>query len=368
MTIRPLEPRANPDLRGHDRALATLGSAWRADRLAHAWLLYGPPGIGKATLAYRFARALLAGPGAVDDRLALASEHPVYRQVASGAYPDLFVLEPARDAKTGRARSEITVDAVRAVGAALHATAAAGGHKVVIVDAAEKLNRNAANALLKPLEEPPPGTVLLLVSHRLARVLPTIRSRCAKLRLATLPDEVVGEVLALHAPGQGDDERTALARLARGSPGRALDLASSDALGLYRRLTEALGADPPDHLALHELAAELARLAEGRGLGTALGLIQELLGRALAGTTKGPEPALFADEPPALERLAGRRALDRWPRLWEKIARVSARAEGVNLDHFQVLLHILTLLAPAADEADERALGGAPLGGQHVIG
>lgn len=368
MVSEPLEPRANPDLIGQDRAQATLVSAWRAGRLPHAWLLFGPPGVGKATLAYRFARALLAGPSAVDDGLALAADHPVFRQVASGAHPDLRVIEPARDAKTGRMKAEIAVDTVRAATAALHATAAMGGHKVVIVDAAEQLNRNAANALLKPLEEPPPGTILLLVSHRLSRVIPTVRSRCAKLRLPALADDLVGELLAVHASTLGVEERIALARLARGSPGRALDLSAAGALDLYRRLTEALGAEPPDHLALHELAADLTRLAEGRGLGAALGLVQELLARSLATVTDRRRPALFADEVAALERLADRRPLARWARLWEKIARVSARAESVNLDRFQVLLHILSLLAPAAGEADERALGGAPLGGHHVLG
>ena len=144
-----------------------LGRALASGRLAHGWLLTGPPGIGKATLAFRFARALLAGPDVPrSDDFRCRPDHPVFRQVARGAHPDLTVLEAERDPRTGRLRSEITVDAVRAATASLQMTAAAGGYRVAIVDGAESMNRNAANALLKTLEEPPARSVLILVSHR----------------------------------------------------------------------------------------------------------------------------------------------------------------------------------------------------------
>ena len=159
-------PRDNPELYGHQTALAVLGRALSSGRLAHGWLLTGPSGIGKATLAFRFARALLAGPNAVDDRLSMGPDHPVFRQVAQGTHPDLRVIEAERDARSGRLRSEITVDTVRAATAALRVTAAAGGCRVAVIDGAETLNRNAANALLKTLEEPPERAVLILVSHR----------------------------------------------------------------------------------------------------------------------------------------------------------------------------------------------------------
>ncbi len=362
-----LEPRANPRLLGQERALDTLQSAWRSGRLPHGWLLMGPRGVGKATLAYRFARALLAGAEARAG-FDLPADHPVFRQIAAGAHPDLHVVEPARDPKTGKVKSEIPVDAVRAATAVLHSTSAMGGWRVVIVDGAEQLNRNAANALLKPLEEPPARTVLLLVSHCPSRVLPTLRSRCAKLRLGPLADEVVVEIVAEQAGEVDAETRRAVARLAHGSPGRALELATAGSFALYRRLAEALGAEPVDRLGLHELAGELVRHAEAQGFVAAVALIQELMGRMLAAGLDRLGPATYPGEAAALQRVAARRPLDRWAGLWEKIARLAARADGLNLDRFQVLLHVLGLLAPAAGQSDERPLGGASLGGHHVLG
>ena len=178
-------PAGNPDLHGQDAA-AVLGQALASGRLAHGWLLTGPPGIGKATLAFRFARALLAGPDASirDLRCARTIRVPPGRprrpSRSDGA------RSRARPAHR-RLRSEITVDAVRAATASLQMTAVAGGYRVAIVDGAESMNRSAANALLKTLEEPPARSVLILVSHRPGSLAATIRSRCAKLRLSRLP-------------------------------------------------------------------------------------------------------------------------------------------------------------------------------------
>lgn len=366
--ITPLEPCANPDLLGHDQAVAVLHGAWRSGRAPHAWLLSGPRGVGKATLSFRFARALLAGADAVDDRLALSPEHPVFRQVAAGAHPDLRVLAPSREAKSGRLRSEIPVEPVRTTTAAMHSTAAMGGHRVVIVDGAELLNRSAANALLKPLEEPPPATTLILLSHHLARVLPTIRSRCAKLRLGRLADEMVDGILARRTDALDEAERAVVVRMARGSPGFALELAATDAGALYRRLATELGAEPIDRLGLNALATDLARHADAEGLHAVVSLLQELMGRALAVGLERPQPPLYPGEPEALARLVDRRPLDRWARLWEKIARLAAQADSFHLDRSQVLWLILDLLAPASSRREEAVLRGAPLGGHHVLG
>jgi DNA polymerase III subunit delta' len=363
----PPEPRANPDLLGQDAAQAILSRALSSGRLPHGWLLVGPQGIGKATLAFRFARALLVGFEAVEPGLRVRPDHPVFRQVAQGAHPDLTVIEAERDPKTGRVKSEIPVALVRAATQALHATAAMGGYRVVVIDGAERLNRNAANALLKSLEEPPAGAVLLLISHRPAQVAATIRSRCAKLPLARLPDALVIDRLARWSPGLAAEQRSAIALLARGSLGRALELAGEDWLPLYRRLAEGLDGAAADRPALPDLAAALARHAEQRGFAGPLGLIQELLGRVVARGVGRLGPALFAAEPAALERLVERRSLDRWAALWEKIGQLAAAVDGLNLDRAQALLHILTLLAPGSDP-DELRTGGASLGALDVPG
>jgi DNA polymerase-3 subunit delta' len=360
-------PRDNPELYGHEAAIAALRRTLDSRRLHHGWLLTGSPGIGKTTLAFRFARALLAGAAATDARLTMAPDHPVFRQVAQGAHPDLHVIEAERDPRWGRMRSEIPVDTVRAATASLQLTAAAGGYRVAVIDGAETLNRNAANALLKTLEEPPARAVLILVSHRPGAVAATIRSRCAKLRLRPLADATVGHALAQLLPELDAGERGALALLARGSIGRALSLAEGGQLASYRRLTEAIAADPTDRLALDELSSELARVAERGGSAGALSLIQELLGRVVSAGLDRLGPVVFAEEAQALRMLAARRPLDRWAGLWEKVARLAAAVDGLNLERSQAFMHMLTLLAPGPDRA-ERPPGGGALGANDVRG
>ena len=360
-------PRDNPELYGQDAALDVLGRALASGRLAHGWLLTGPPGIGKATLAFRFARALLVGPDAVDARLAMGTDHPVFRQVAQGLHPDLTVIEAERDPRTGRVRSEITVDTVRAATASLQVTAAAGGYRVAVVDGAEFLNRNAANALLKTLEEPPARSVLILVSHRPGALAATVRSRCARLRLGPLADDVVEPALARLLPDLKPEERHALTLLARGSIGCAVLMAEGGQLGSYRRLVAALAAAPVDHLVLDELSSELARAADRGGIGGALTLLQELLGRVVAAGLDRLGPPLFQGEAHQLADLVARRPLDRWATLWEKVARLAAAVDALNLERSHALMQMLTLLAPDADRADG-APGGGAFGANHVRG
>jgi DNA polymerase-3 subunit delta' len=188
------EPRANPDLLGHETAERIWSQARASGRLHHAWLITGTRGIGKATLAYRLARGLLAGraPG---DGLDVGPADPVFRRIAAGTHAGLMTVERSADEKTKRMRREIVVDEVRAVTQFLRRTAGEGGWRVVIVDGAEDMNPNAANALLKLLEEPPTGALLLLVCHAPGRLPATIRSRCRRLRLSPLGPATVEALL-----------------------------------------------------------------------------------------------------------------------------------------------------------------------------
>ncbi len=195
-------PRANPDLVGHEAAERELERLYRAGRLPHAILLTGPRGIGKATLAFRFARFLLAeresrrrtrpsrsfsAASARKPGFAIDPESGVFRRIAAGGHADLLTVERAWDPRRRRLRGEIVVEDTREIAAFFRLTAAEEGWRVVIVDGAEEMNRNAANALLKILEEPPDRALLLLVSHNPGRLLPTIRSRCRRLGMAALP-------------------------------------------------------------------------------------------------------------------------------------------------------------------------------------
>src|SRR6476646_7262774 len=223
------DPRANPLLLGHETAEATLLDAMRSGRIHHAWLITGPDGVGKATLAYRLARRLLAGMPS-DNSLALDPQHPVFRRVAAGAHADLHTVERAYDEKRRRMRTQIAVEDVRGISTFMSLTPAEGGWRVAIVDGAEEMNQSSANALLKILEEPPPRAILLLICSSPGRLLPTIRSRCRRLRLSPLDDTAMGALLAGYLPALDADERGRLITLAEGSPGRALMLAEDEGL------------------------------------------------------------------------------------------------------------------------------------------
>lgn len=343
-----IQPRANPDLFGQDRAWRVLLASLHSHRAPHGWLLAGPRGVGKATLAHRFARALLAPSGRFESVQSCTND-PTFRQCALDAHPDLVVIERAQDAKSGRQRSEIGVEAVRQATRSFHRTAAFGGRRILIVDGAELLNRNAVNALLKPLEEPPAGTVILLVTHEPFRLLPTVRSRCALLRLSRLETPVIEAILAAQVPDLEPSTRSTIARIAGGSAGRAVELANGG-LDAYRSTLLALASDGASRK-VHEVADLLRRRSEAAGGDLLLHALQLLLAR-IVGVAAGRPPApAFADEVGSLQKLASRRPLEYWPMLWEKTAGLLNRADWLNLDRTQVLLLVLSDLAGASVEA-----------------
>src|SRR5215470_9419212 len=264
-TLEPPPPRATTSLYGHGEAERALLEAYRGGRLPHAWLISGAVGIGKATLAYRMARFVLAHP---DERapqvraatsLNVDADHPTARRIAAQAHGDLLLLERTVNEKTGKLRQDIQVDDVRKTVSFFGSTAAEGGWRVAIVDSVDELNREGANALLKVLEEPPRRALLLLVSHSAASVIPTIRSRC---RLIALRPLAAAEVAAAAAAATGkrpdDPELAAAAAAAEGSVRRALALLDGDALGLRNGILALLERLPAvDPRALHALGDRL---------------------------------------------------------------------------------------------------------------
>jgi DNA polymerase-3 subunit delta' len=352
-------PRQTPDLLGHGAGEAVLLRAWSSGRLPHAWLITGARGIGKATLAYRFAKFALASGGAGGglfgegpDDLGLDADHPVSRQVAAGSHPDIFALEPfmPREQRSLKPSAEILVEHVRQAVHFCFMTPSSADWRVIVVDPAEEMNANAANALLKVLEEPPKQAVLLLVSHAPARLLPTIRSRCAQLSLSALDEDSMTTLLDRHLPDVAGDDRTALAQLAEGSVGRALDLHKAGGLKLYRELVDLLTGLPQlDTGRLHAFADKLAQGQDPTAFRLGGELLAWWLGRLIRAKARDDTPAdVVAGEGAAMVRLAARADLEQWLGLWEKIAGLFRRAERVNLDRKQVVLTAFLDLQTAA--------------------
>jgi DNA polymerase-3 subunit delta' len=346
MTAEAPAPRANPDLIGHEAVEAVLRQNFDASRLPHALLLSGPRGIGKATLAFRLARYVLSVPGeggsidmfaasapAPQTGLGVSPESGVFRRVAAGGHADLLTVERAYDPRRKRLRGEIVVDDARAIGAFLHLTPAEGGWRVVIVDGADEMNRNAANSLLKILEEPPRRALLILVAHSAGRLLPTIRSRCRHVPLAPLRPAIVRDLLARYSPELGSPEADAVAGLAEGSIGRALDLVASGGVELNKTLTAMLtrrgGVDP---LALHGFADRLARADAEDAYRTVEELLRQHLARhAIAAAQRG-----------------ARGEASRWASVRAEIGDAFARTDGLNLDRKQTVMSAFFAIERAA--------------------
>ena len=339
-------PRANPDLAGHEAAEAVLKQSFENGRLPHALLLSGPRGIGKATLAYRLARFVLreGSEGGVPDMFGTAETPPavpglavslgsgVFRRVAAGGHADLLTVERAFDPRRKRLRSEIVVDDIREIGAFLHLTAAEGGWRVVIVDGADAMNRNAGNALLKILEEPPRRTLLLLVAHSPGRLLPTIRSRCRQMKLMPLSNGNVRLLLDRYCPALDDDTTATIVDLAEGSIGRALELAGSGGIALYQTMIAMLARRPGmDPLALHGFADKLARADAEDAYRAAEELLRQHLARQAIAAARGG----LRDE------------AARWANLRNDISDDFARADGLNLDRKQTILRAFFAIGEA---------------------
>lgn len=353
-------PRDTVQLIGQDAAQDAFLGAFTTGRLHHAWLITGPRGVGKATLAWRIARFLLATPDPDPDdmfgaplptTLDIDPEHPVAHRIAAGAEPGLKFVHRSENEKTKRLRDQITIDDIRAMAGFFQLSATDGGRRVVIIDAADEMNPNAANALLKMLEEPPARTTLLLICHQPSRLLPTIRSRCRTLRLSTLNAEQTERAMTQAGVETGPDS-AALAELSAGSVGDALRLSLLDGLKIYGEVIALLGTMPnldrPRALALAEAAGQ-------RGAEARLDLLYTLIDIALTRLARtgaiGHPPAVeaAANEAAILSRLAGTPAQ---ARAWAEIAQSAlARARhgrAVNLDPAALVLDTLFKLQDTA--------------------
>ncbi len=339
-------PRHTLRLFGQDAAAQRFRAAHDADRLHHAWMITGPRGVGKATLAWHIARFLLADPAArgpatgLTGPLAIPRGHGVGDRVAALSDPGLFLMRPTRHPDTGTERREITVDVARSLRSFLHLSATDGGRRVVIVDAADQMTNQAANAILKLLEEPPARTTFLLVCHAPSRLLPTIRSRCRMLRCGPLDGPDLGRATD-QAGLQSQIEPASLAQLANGSAGEAARLLQQDGPALYADLVSLVSELPAmDRPRLLALTAGTAGPAGWARLDMIAGLVALLLSRlARQGAGCPPEAEAARGEAAALARLAPDAPAGRlWAELQLSLSARIAHGRAVNLDPSALLL------------------------------
>ena len=328
-------PRETTRLVGHELALARASRAIRSGRPPQAWLISGPPGVGMATLAYRLARYVLAygaterGPA----DLSVPERDPTSVQIAAGSHPGLLVLKRGPNPDTGRLMNVLSVGVVRSLAGFFGMTSATGGWRVAIVDTADDMNENAANALLKMLEEPPASAMLILLSNVPGRLLPTIRSRCQKVALRPLDTAVVEAELARLLPDVASKERAALARLSGGSIGMAAQLSGGDGVTLASEADKLLGlVARPDVDAILSLADKVARVTDGLdsfGLFLKQALVERIRAKALTDNSH----------------------LDRWVDCLNALEESFLRSETLYLEPRQTVLSNARMLASTSRRA-----------------
>ena len=344
-------PEERADWLGDAVAEQTLLDAYRSGRMHHAWLICGPKGIGKATLAYRFTRFVLAYPdpampevvSAVD--LSLDPQHPALRKVAARAHPNLLVLQRGYNDERKRYYTELTVDQIRRTISFFGSTSGEPGWRIAIVDPADDMNANAANALLKILEEPPTRSLFLVVSHAPGQLIATIRSRCRRLDIRALEPEIIAQAIRQGPGSQSsiDDADLRLATLlAEGSLRRAVHLVEGGGIEIYRDLARLLEAIPDlDVKAMHAFADRVSSRSSEDAFKFFLDALHAWLDRRVR---RMEEP----DDKVVLSSAVQAAPLERWAEVWENVRRSSTLADALNLDRKQTVLSILVNLAAAA--------------------
>jgi DNA polymerase-3 subunit delta' len=345
-------PRETVALFGHQPAQTAFLEAHASGRLHHAWLITGPRGVGKATLAWRVARFLLATPpedggmfappppGTLD----IPPDNPVARRMLQLAEPRLFLLRRGPNEKETALSADIRIDEVRRMKSFFALSAADGGRRVAIIDAADEMTTNAANALLKLLEEPPAQVTFLVIAHQPHRLLPTIRSRCRELRLAALPPDHLAAALAQAGGAVDDSDVVALAELAAGSVGEAFRLTNLDGLRSYGNLIALMTTLPRLD---RSRALAFAETGAGKGAEPRFDLIVTLLDLFLArlaraGTLRQLPPEAARGEADLFARLApGEQAARAWADLAQTLSLRARRGRAVNLDPAALLMDSL---------------------------
>jgi len=331
-------PRSVYSLLGHKDAEATFSTSFASGRMHHAWLLTGPAGIGKATLAYRMIRKVLGGSPLTTGGLDVPQTDPVSGRVESLGHGDLLLLRKPYDHKLKKLRTEILVSETRRLQDFFSRKPAEGGWRVALIDSADDMNVSAANGVLKTLEEPPDKALLILLSSEPGRLLPTIRSRCMHLPLRPVPADEISQWLS--SQGFPSELAGVAAKLSRGAPGKAFALAQSET-EVLRPIQNLLGALPNGNAQLeHRIANSLAapKSAAARKLfwECLIDIVSAQARYGAVGEWSHAFGPLKLDRPQMF-----------WLSLWDELQRLQRMEGGLNMDKTTVMLTALSSLRAA---------------------
>lgn len=354
-------PRDSDRLIGQDDAEQTFLTAYNNERMHHSWLITGPKGIGKATLAWHIARFLIANETSEDQgmfghvdatTLHISPDHPVFRRVSALSAPGIFLCRRPWDEKSKRLKAAITVDEVRKLKSFFALSSSDGGWRIAIVDSVDDMNTSAENALLKVLEEPPAKSIILLISHRPSGLLPTVRSRCHELRCKTLTPDALDQVLA-NASIENAEGSVALSALSGGSAGQAIDLLANDGIEIYGRILGLLNTAPRINrsgvIALGESCSGKAAVEK---YDLTLRLLMLALSRlALSGARGGHESTIDGEAELASRLSQNPDQAREWANLVQEISGRISHARAVNLDPAQVILDTFLSIDATAGRA-----------------
>ena len=341
-------PQQNSCLLGHDEALATFLNAFKSEMIHNSWLISGPEGIGKATFAYKIARFLLASDINKKDEytsINITENNPVFKLIASNSHPDLKVIErdfietdkkkimkaikegeplDENELKSLKKSSVIRIDDIRTINEFLSKKSFDGNWRIVIIDCADEMNQNSANALLKALEEPPAKSILLLISHNPNKLLPTIKSRCAKINLSPLDANIVSSLLRRYRPELSEIEVEKLSQICSGSIGKAINYADNGGLLLYQMLENLFFAGKDFDIVK---AIELSTMASKDE--NVWDLLQELVTKFVSDMMLGGEH---------IEELG---------QAWDKVRVIFADTINLNMDKKQAMINIINTICKA---------------------
>jgi len=352
-----MDNKINLNLYGHDEAEQEVLKSYNHNNLHHAWLISGPKGIGKATLAYRISKFLFkngaSSPeeeggllgGMIEnieiDSLDIDTESNIHSRFNAGTITDLKIVEP--DIEAGK--SEITVDMIRDVNHFLSQTTAEFDWKIVVIDSADNMNRNAANALLKSLEEPPKNTVLFLISHSPRKLLPTIRSRCRSLQLKPLSEDNINRILDDVEIDENKKLIDFASKMAEGSAGMAVELCDKDMLKLYEAIIDLLRNDNLDTIAIYKFAEKFSKkdsLLLWKNMNyIIMWILAEIVNFSLTGVSNN---VCSEDEEEIKKAILARKSIEDITIIWNQVMKIISESDNLKLDKNMTAVNLLSKL------------------------